>query len=62
MKHCEESRHEDDSEKQVMRKLSARSRKYFVDEQDLFFDDNYKDTDKERWGEFGFECGELVNE
>ena len=48
--------------KQENRKSSLRSRKYFIDEQDLFFDDSYKDGEKEKWGDFGFECGELVNE
>ena len=42
--------------------MSFKSRKHFTDEQDLFFEDNYKEGERERWGSFKFEYSELVNE
>lgn len=51
-----------ESRKQENKEPTLKSKRFFVDEQDLFFDDNYKEGEKGHWPEFGFESGDLVNE
>lgn len=44
------------------RKSSIKSKKHFIDERDLFFDDSYKDGGKDLYSELVVDYGDSSNE